>query len=89
MSQWTSAISLDPGPWFGESIRTGRWLYTEWRDRDGSLRARMLYDHDDDPGETVNVAESTDRAVVDALSVQLRSVTGTAAQSAPAEEGDS
>ena len=49
----------------------------------------MLYDHDDDPGETVNVAESTDRAVVDALSVQLRSVTGTAAQSAPAEEGDS
>lgn len=86
VSQWTSAISLDPGPWFGESIRTGRWLYTEWRDRDGSLHARMLYDHETDPGETTNVAESTDPAVVDALSVQLRSVTGTAAQSAPAVE---
>ncbi|MBY0274885.1 sulfatase [Candidatus Binatia bacterium] len=86
ISQWTSAISLDPGPWFGESIRTGRWLYTEWRDRDGSLHARMLYDHQSDPGETVNVAESTDPAIVDALSIQLRAITGTAAQSS-AEAG--
>ena len=86
VSLWTSAISLDPGPWFGESIRTGRWLYTEWRDRDGSLRARMLYDHETDPDETVNVAESADPAVVDALSVQLRSVTGTAAQSSAQED---
>jgi iduronate 2-sulfatase len=81
VSQWTSAISLDPGVWFGESIRTGRWLYTEWRERDGSLRARMLYDHERDPGETVNVAETTDPALVDELSVQLRAITGTAAQS--------
>ena len=87
VSQWTSAISLDPGPWFGESIRTGRWLYTEWRDRDGSLRARMLYDHDDDPGETVNVAESVDPAIADDLSVRLRSITGTAAQSVATKEG--
>lgn len=87
VSQWTSAISLDPGPWFGESIRTGRWLYTEWRDRDGSLHARMLYDHETDPGEMVNVAEAADPALVDALSVRLRSITGTEAQSAAAEEG--
>ena len=87
VSQWTSAISLDPGPWFGESIRTGRWLYTEWRDRDGSLRARMLYDHDDDPGETVNVAGSVDPAIADDLSVRLRSITGTAAQSVATKEG--
>ena len=86
VSVWTSAISLDPGPWFGESIRTGRWLYTEWRDRDGSLRARMLHDHEVDPDETTNVAESVDPALVDDLSVQLRSVTGTAAQSSQ-EEG--
>lgn len=86
VSVWTSAISLDPGPWFGESIRTGRWLYTEWRDRDGGLRARMLYDHETDPDETANVAERVDPALVDDLSVQLRAVTGTAAQSAQ-EEG--
>lgn len=86
VSQWTSAISLDPGPWFGESIRSGRWLYTEWRDRDGSLRARMLYDLETDAGETVNVAESVDPAIVDDLSVRLRSITGTAAQSAATKE---
>lgn len=86
VSQWTSAISLDPGPWFGESLRTGRWLYTEWRDRDGSLHARMLYDHDADPDETVNVAETVDPRVVDELSLQLRAVTGTAAQSDVAAE---
>lgn len=87
VSQWTSAISLDPGPWFGESIRTGRWLYTEWRDRDGSPHARMLYDHETDPGETVNLAETTDPSIVDDLSVRLRSITGTTAQSEAAEEG--
>lgn len=79
VSQWTSAISLDAGPWFGESLRTERWLYTEWRNTDGTLHARMLYDHESDPGEMVNVAERVDRGVVDALSEQLRSVTGTAA----------
>lgn len=81
VSQWTSAISFDPGPWFGESIRTGRWLYTEWRNLDGSLRERMLFDHETDRDETVNVADSTDSAIVDALSQQLRAITGTAASS--------
>lgn len=83
VSQWTSAISLDPGPWFGESIRTDRWLYTEWREVDGRLRARMLYDHEADPDEAVNVAERVDPAVVDALSAELRAVTGTPAIEEP------
>ncbi len=74
VSQWTSAISRDPGPWFGDSIRSGRWLYTEWRRPDGSLHARMLYDHETDPGETVNLAESADPAIVEALARQLRSI---------------
>ena len=79
-SQYHSVISFDRGAWFGESIRTDRWIYTEWRDDDGSLRARMLYDHDADPGETTNVAEILDPAIVDALSEELRAITRTSAK---------
>jgi arylsulfatase A-like enzyme len=44
--------------WHGaESIQTDRYLYTEWLDDDGTVRARMLYDHETDPDETVNLAE--------------------------------
>jgi len=44
--------------WHGaESIRTSRFLYTEWLNEDGTTRARMLYDHETDPHETVNQAE--------------------------------
>jgi iduronate 2-sulfatase len=41
----------------GDSIRTDRYYYTEWRDPQGSVIARMLYDHYRDPDERVNVAE--------------------------------
>jgi hypothetical protein len=37
----------------GESVKTGRYLYTEWEDG-----ARMLYDHEKDPNENVNIAEN-------------------------------
>ncbi len=40
-----------------ESIRTNRYLYTEWYDEAGNTEARMLYDHGNDPEETVNLAE--------------------------------
>ncbi len=40
-----------------ESIRTDRYLYTEWYGGDGRPKARMLYDHAKDPAENVNVAE--------------------------------
>ncbi|MCA9434497.1 MAG: sulfatase [Candidatus Omnitrophica bacterium] len=40
----------------GYSIRTDRFRYNEWRDfKTGEIRARELYDHSKDPGETVNV----------------------------------
>ena len=39
----------------GQSVRTGRWRYTEWR-RGGQLVQRELYDHRTDPEETRNVA---------------------------------
>ncbi len=39
----------------GESVRTDRYLYTEWL-KDGKPYARMLYDHVTDPDENVNIA---------------------------------
>jgi arylsulfatase A-like enzyme len=60
----------------GDSIRTGRHLYTEWTDDAGSVTARMLYDHDHDAGENVNISEREgSREVVDDLSRRLRAGT--------------
>ena len=40
----------------GYSIRTDQFRYTEWRDfNSGEVVARELYDHANDPNETVNV----------------------------------
>ncbi|MEQ8789362.1 MAG: sulfatase [Pirellulaceae bacterium] len=59
----------------GYSLRTDRYRYTEWREfESGKIVARELYDHQSDPGETVNLAGSTDRQeTVDRLTPQLES----------------
>lgn len=42
----------------GRSMRTARWRYTQWESiADGQVVARELYDHQNDPKETRNVAE--------------------------------
>jgi iduronate 2-sulfatase len=47
----------------GYSLRTDRYRYTEWRDwRSGEIVARELYDHETDPDETINVADSRNRS---------------------------
>ena len=47
----------------GYSMRTDRWRYTEWRDfESGKIVAREVYDHANDPRETVNVVGATDHA---------------------------
>ncbi|MBD3378604.1 sulfatase-like hydrolase/transferase [candidate division KSB1 bacterium] len=47
----------------GETITTPRYQYTEWREtRDGEVTARMLYDHETDPDENINVAEQPEYA---------------------------
>jgi len=38
---------------FGRSVRTARWRYTEW---DDGKRGVELYDHDHDAGEHTNLA---------------------------------
>jgi len=55
---------------FGYSLRTPRWRYTEW---DEGNKGRELYDHENDPGEQHNLAEDPDYArIVERLSGQLR-----------------
>ena len=57
----------------GETIRTAQYRYTEYLDSRRQLTARMLYDHDADPDETVNIAEHpANRELVDRLSTRLR-----------------
>ena len=55
-----------------DSIRTDRYYYTEWRDEQGKVTDRMLYDHDEDPGELNNVAgDSAYALIVNELSLEL------------------
>jgi arylsulfatase A-like enzyme len=42
------------GRFFGYSLRTTRWRYTEW---DEGKKGRELYDHDSDAKELTNLAE--------------------------------
>ncbi len=55
---------------FGYSLRTPRWRYTEW---DEGKEGRELYDHDADPHELTNLADQPSQVTVVAeLSAKLR-----------------
>ncbi len=59
----------------GESVRTDRYLYTEWINDGGKRRARMLYDHKTDPHENINISENPEHAdLVEELSKKLERV---------------
>jgi len=47
-----------------DTVRTDRYHYTEWRNREGDVIARMLYDQVRDPAEVNNVAEDPDYGLV-------------------------
>ncbi|MEZ6038919.1 MAG: sulfatase [Planctomycetaceae bacterium] len=49
----------------GDSIRTEKFRFTEYTDKTGKQTSQMLYDHQADPGENVNVVESHQKAVQD------------------------
>lgn len=66
----TTNIGSDGPRFFGYTLRTARWRYTEW---DEGRKGRELYDHDSDPRELTNLAEKTEHSkTVDELSSQLR-----------------
>jgi iduronate 2-sulfatase len=63
------------GNFFGYSLRTPRWRYTEW---DEGRRGRELYDHDADPRELTNLADDkTYGENVKELSQQLQTAVRT------------
>lgn len=41
----------------GDTIRTKRYRYSVYRDKNGNITGHMLYDHESDPDENVNVAD--------------------------------
>ena len=66
-------VGAEGARFFGYSLRTPRWRYTEW---DGGKKGRELYDHDADAKELTNLADKPEfKQVVDELSAQLAKVT--------------
>jgi iduronate 2-sulfatase len=64
-------VSSEGPSYFGYSLRTARWRYTEW---DEGRKGRELYDHDNDAHELTNLAEKAEHAkTVAELSQQLKS----------------
>ncbi len=63
----------DNRPLMGYSIRDARWRLTLWLDRrDNALAATELYDEQNDPAETVNVADvAENKAIIAELQTHL------------------
>jgi iduronate 2-sulfatase len=70
----------------GRAIRTDRYRYVEWSEIEtGRLSASELYDHRDDPGETINRAQDPSFAsVVQELSGRLHNAYGLPSAVSPA-----
>ncbi len=69
----TTNVGADGRRFFGYSLRTPRWRYTEW---DEGGQGRELYDHDNDPKELTNLADRPEHAKTLAeLSAKVREAT--------------
>jgi arylsulfatase A-like enzyme len=67
----TTNVGADGRRFFGYTLRTPRWRYTEW---DEGHAGRELYDHESDPRELTNLASRPEHAATVAqLSEQVRS----------------
>jgi arylsulfatase A-like enzyme len=70
LTQVTRGTGKGQPRFFGYSLRTPRWRYTEW---DEGRKGRELYDHDADPRELTNLADvAVHAATVADLSVRLK-----------------
>jgi|694.fasta_scaffold49465_3 arylsulfatase A-like enzyme len=60
---WKPAAYTDLGP-YARTVRTDRWRYVEWYTPKPPFRmvANALYDHETDPGETVNLVDRPEQA---------------------------
>lgn len=66
----TTNVGSDGPRFFGYTLRTPRWRYTEW---DEGKKGRELYDHDADPKERKNLASDPAHAkTIEELSQKLR-----------------
>jgi iduronate 2-sulfatase len=71
----TADVGSEGRRFFGYSLRTPRWRYTEW---DEGQQGRELYDHDADPRELTNRASDPAHAkTIAELSQQLRAAVKT------------
>ena len=61
------------GSGMGQSMRTRRYRYTEWRADDAPFRSAELYDYETDPNETTNIANRPENvSLVNGLSGMLQ-----------------
>ncbi|MEM8666285.1 MAG: sulfatase-like hydrolase/transferase [Planctomycetota bacterium] len=61
----------------GDTIRTDQFRYTIYRDNRGGVTGHMLYDHEADPDENINIADDPKYVdVVKALAKQLNASMG-------------
>jgi iduronate 2-sulfatase len=71
----TADVGSGGRQFFGYSLRTPRWRYTEW---DEGREGKELYDHDHDPRELKNLASDPAQAkTIAELSQQLRAAVPT------------
>ena len=71
----TTNVGAEGKRFFGYSLRTPRWRYTEW---DNGEKGRELYDHDADSKEITNLAEKPEHAATVAqLSEQMKAAVKT------------
>ncbi len=71
----TTNVGSEGARFFGYTLRTPRWRYTEW---DEGRKGRELYDHDSDPRELTNLVFGAEHAAIVAeLSEKIRAATKT------------
>ncbi len=59
----------------GDTIRTDAFRFTEYTDKKGKQTSRMLYGHDADPNENMNIAESHNESATE-LTTKLHTLMG-------------